>query len=167
MVSAFRLSRSFDFPGLLTVELVPKKQGFRTFELSRNLPKIFPKLRSETLVRKKTGIVVISRNCIDWRYPCYQLTAPRLGTTVVGKPAVSTRLKSYLTFVDSSIGVADPLEDKIPIVRFCRVKDLEARIGSKHQMSVGQDVEVTSTNERDLKINKQRSKRPFKTEVVN
>ncbi len=63
---------------------------------------------------------------------------------------MAIRLDSYLTFVDSSICVADPLEDEIPVVRFCSVKDLESLIGSKHQMSVGQDVEVASTNERNL-----------------
>ncbi len=69
--------------------------------------------------------------------------------------SLSSRFESYLTFVDSSIGMADPLEDEKPVVRFCRVKDLKPRIGSKHQMSIGQNVEISSTNKRNLKRKKE------------
>jgi len=47
--------------------------------------------------------------------------------------------------------VSDPLEDEVPVVRLGRVEDLEPRVGREDQVAVGQDVEVATPDERDLK----------------
>jgi hypothetical protein len=59
---------------------------------------------------------------------------------------------SNLALVDSSVGVSHPAEDEYPVVRLCRVKDLEPRVGREDEVAVRQDVKVAPADERNLQI---------------